>query len=200
MAATSIINLQRLSGAHWFSRFPGSNDIRALSMPFRHYAQAFIESLQCAGAKVAIAATYRPVERAYLMHWAWRIDRENADPKTIPPCDGVDIVWAHRDASGKFSLSKSRAAAKEMCRVFSLRNLAARPSLQSRHTAAKGIDMSISWRGALSIVDATGATVVITTSPRTGLNKSLRAVGATYGVIKFRGPKRDDPHWSDTGF
>ncbi|HEX8610111.1 MAG TPA: hypothetical protein VF800_02380 [Telluria sp.] len=200
MVAILNANSRRLSGPHWVAQFSGSKEIRSLDMPFRHYAQAFIDALRHAGAKVTIAATHRPVERAHLMHWSWRIARENVDPQAIPALGGVDIVWAHQDPAGKFSSSKSQAAAKEMCIAFGMSNLETRPSLQSRHTAGRGIDMAISWKGTLSIVDATGAAVVITTSPRNGLNKALRAVGATYGVIKYRGPKRDDPHWSDTGF
>ena len=58
------------------------------------------------------------------------------------------------------------------------------------------IDMTITWQGTLSIVDAQGGLVKIATLPRTGDNLALHQVGATYSVLKLVG---DPPHWSDDG-
>lgn len=44
--------------------------------------------------------------------------------------------------------------------------------------------------------DASGSAITITTTPRTGMNPALHAVGQTYGVIKL---VADPPHWSDDG-
>jgi hypothetical protein len=37
------------------------------------------------------------------------------------------------------------------------------------------------------------------TTPRTGMNLQLKAVGLTYGVKKFVNGNADRPHWSTTG-
>ncbi len=70
------------------------------------------------------------------------------------------------------------------------------PALTSRHTEGHAVDMSISWSGNLSITNASGATVVINTTPRTGMNAQLIQVGASYGVVKLQS---DPPHWSNDG-
>jgi hypothetical protein len=62
------------------------------------------------------------------------------------------------------------------------------------HTQGNAIDMSISWGGNLSIVNANGETVIITSTPRTGMNTTLHAVDASYGVIKFVGGAAVRPH------
>jgi hypothetical protein len=168
-------------------------------MPFRSRAEAFIEALRSGGANVIISSTFRDPKRAYLMHWSWRITKTNFDPQAVPQMDGVGIIWAHEDSSGKFSLSASLAAAREMVIAFGMQNLGTAPALNSRHTLGFAIDMTIKWNGALSIVDAYGKTVQVTTTPRTGVNSQLRTVGESYGVIKYNRSGRDDPHWSDTG-
>jgi hypothetical protein len=56
--------------------------------------------------------------------------------------------------------------------------------------------MSISWTDTLAIRDAKGKTVSISTSPRTGQNSKLVAVGKSYGVQKLI---KDPPHWSSDG-
>lgn len=58
--------------------------------------------------------------------------------------------------------------------------------------------MTISWAGNLVIADQTGASTTISSTPRSGMNTGLIAVGATYDVIKatFAG---DPPHWSNDG-
>jgi hypothetical protein len=113
--------------------------------------------------------------------------------------DGVDIAWAHSDASGKYSREASVAAASAMVLGFGIQSLGVAPALQSRHTLGYGIDMSILWFGTLTIAEADGNLVKIASSPRTGMNSQLRQVGAAYGVIKYNRAGRDEPHWSDNG-
>ncbi len=168
-------------------------------MPFRNGVEDFVAALRAAGATVTIAATLRDPERAYLMHWSWRVIKKSADPLTIPPMKGVDVCWAHDGADGKYSRERSIEAAREMVRGFNIENLGAEPALHSRHTLGRAIDMAIRWDRKLSITDAGGAIVAIASSPRTGLNNQLRRVGASYGVIKYNRSGRDDPHWSDDG-
>jgi len=71
-------------GAQWVSRFPGSRDVSDCTAPFKDGVSAFVAAMVAAGAKVRISATYRPAERAYLMHWAWKIWKGLADPQKIP--------------------------------------------------------------------------------------------------------------------
>lgn len=191
--------LTELSGRRWVSRFQGSTATRDLAMPFRRGAEAFIAALRAAGARVTIAATLRDPERAYLMHWSWRLVKKNADPQKIPPMKGVNIRWAHEGADGKHSKAKSIEAALEMVRGFNIQNLGTEPSLKSRHTSGCAIDMTIRWDGSLSIQDAREKTIEIASMPRDGTNLKLRQVGESYGVIKYNRSGRDDPHWSDRG-
>jgi len=54
---------------------------------------AFISQLQKAGASVSIADTYRPPERAWLMHWCCMIGGSGQDPAAVPAMAGVEIDW-----------------------------------------------------------------------------------------------------------
>ena len=181
------------SGAKWAKRFPGSTDTRDLSGTFRHAVDDFICAMAEAGIKVKIDATYRPVKRSYLMHWSWRIVYDGIDPATIPAMAGVDIEWRHPAAVD------SVKAAKEMVGALSIRRLRTRPALRSQHNMGLAIDMSLSWRGIVSVRDAEGKLVQINTTPRTGMNRQLIEIGATYGVKKYSGSGRDVPHWSNNG-
>jgi hypothetical protein len=51
-----------------------------LQEPFRSKTTAFLGALADAGARVTIAATLRPPQRAYLMHYSSLIARNNLDP------------------------------------------------------------------------------------------------------------------------
>lgn len=188
-----------LSGAQWVRRYSGSSALRDLRGTFRYKAEAFVDALRAAGATVAISATYRPPKRAYLMHWAWRIVKRNLDPNTVPSLDGVDIKWMHDGPDGKYSREASIAAARQMVAGFDMQSLGVAPALQSRHTLGYGIDMNIRWTGVLVIADADGNMIKIDTLPRSGMNRQLHRVGASYGVIKYNRTGRDEPHWSDNG-
>ena len=190
---------RQLSGASWTNQFPTSTDTDDLVSPFRENAASFISALRAAGASVTISATLRPPERAFLMHWSWRIVNDEVDPHDVPARTGVDIEWVHVDANGAYDREASITAARAMVNAYGMRNLATAPALNSRHIEGNAIDISVSWQRSLEIEDADGATISITTEPRTGMNAALHAVGATYGVIKFRGGERDKPHWSNDG-
>lgn len=188
-----------LSGPQWVNRFPGSRLTSDLEVPFRDYTDAFIGALRAAGASVNIGATFRPPERAYLMHWAWRIVHGSADAEAIPAMTGIDIRWDHTDSKGKFSKTLSIAAATEMVNGYNIQNLGVAPALLTRHSLRRAIDMSIKWHGTISIIDAVGIVTEIPTQPRTGMNAILIVVGESYGVIKYNRKGTDHPHWSDTG-
>jgi hypothetical protein len=182
-----------LSGASWVSQFPTSKDVADLVSPFRENVQAFLAAMQSAGATIDISATYRPAERAFLMHYSYRIAREGLDPGRVPTRNNINIDWVHRKANGKPDLAASKDAAEDMVQAY---GIAFRPALNSNHTRRLAIDMSISWSGTLSINDAKGNVVAISGTPKDGQNGTLWKVGTTYKVLKLAS---DPPHWSVDG-
>jgi hypothetical protein len=191
-AFTAVSAVAEPSGPRWCERFPTSRSLDDLAEPFRTGCQRFIAALRGAGATVSIAATVRPRERAYLMHWSWQIARNHVDPREVPAMPGVDIAWVHVDAAGVPDLVASRGAARTMVERYSMIAL---PALESRHTQRRAIDMSIRWAGALTIGTSDGSTETIT-GPANGSNPALHQVGRGYGVVKL---VTDPPHWSDDG-
>lgn len=180
-----------LSGAHWVSFFPTSRSLDDLAAPFRDGAKGFVQALRNAGADLTLSATFRPPQRAYLMHFAWRIAKQKLDPAEIPTMTGVPIEWRHP------TLAKSQAAARAMVAAYGISSgLKEPPSLKSRHTEGLAIDMTISWSGPLNIRRNDGRTESIDTAPRNGSNSRLVSLGKGYGVIKLLS---DPPHWSNDG-
>ena len=169
---------RELSGPQWARQFLGGTHIRDLTGTFRYAVDDFVAAMTEAGIKVKIDATYRPIQRSYLMHWSWRIVNDGIDPATIPPMAGVEIEWQHPTAAG------SLKAANDMVDALSIRNLRTEPALRSQHNVRLAIDMSLSWRRTVSVVDGNGELVHIKTLPRTGMNRQLIEIGATYGVKK----------------
>lgn len=190
---------RRLSGAAWVSEFPTSTSTDDLVSPFRENVVAFLSALADAGARVTIAATLRPPERAFLMHWSWKISNGKVDPRHVPEHPGILIRWDHNDEVGHYSSKASKAAADAMVAAYGMQNLRDAPALNSRHIAGYAIDMSISWERDLEIDTSGGRAVTVASLPRTGMNATLHSVGASYGVIKYRGGERDKPHWSTDG-
>lgn len=192
----AVVNVApELSGAVWLRRFPAQTSTDSLAAAFRASVNRFIAALTAAGAEVRIANTLRPRERAYLMHWAHKIYRNNYDPAAVPDMAGVNIEWVHS------TMEQLIRAARNMVQGFGIQGLAAStpPALNTLHTVGEAIDMAISWHGDLSIQRTDGTVVVINSLPRTGMNTQLKQVGKTYGVIKFVGGNADRPHWSTTG-
>jgi len=180
------------SGRAWTSKFPTSRKIGDLKGGFAGGVRKFVDAMEKGGATVDVEATFRPPQRAYLMHYAYLI-AHGADPAKVPAMSGVDIDWVHKDKSGAPDPRASRKAAQEMVSAY---DIAYEPALKSRHTEGLAIDMTISWSGDLKIVAADGKELSIATRPRDGGNKELQAVGAGYGVVKL---KSDPPHWSSDG-
>ena len=176
------------SGPQWCKRFPCTTSLDDLLPPFGDACRAFISQLKKAGATVSVATTYRPVERAYLMHWCCMVGNSGQDPHSVPPMQGVNIDWTH----GGSTLS-AREAARKMMAAYQIAFPAA---LTSRHTQRRAIDMTISWKGTLKITDFNGQSHAISTGPRNGSNPQLIVVGKTFGVVKL---VSDPPHWSDDG-
>ncbi|MDR5760979.1 hypothetical protein [Caballeronia sp. LZ035] len=183
------LTLPQLSGPEWVKRFPDSRSTAELERTFKTGVDAFIKSMQDGHATVKVSSTYRPLERAYLMHYAYALAHDEVKPKDVPAQSGVDIVWDHGDPAA------SKRAAQAMVDAY---DIAKEPALHSRHTEHKAIDMTIYWAGTLTLVDGDGTRVTIDSGPRDGTNRKLVKVGKTFGVVKamFAG---DPPHWSSDG-
>ncbi|USX14051.1 D-alanyl-D-alanine carboxypeptidase family protein [Oxalobacteraceae bacterium OTU3CAMAD1] len=181
------------SGAQWAQRFKGSKDTKDLACTFRKAVDAFVEAMTKAGIQVRISSTYRPLKRSYLMHWCWQIKYKYVQPEDVPPMAGVDINWVHPTPAA------SLEAAKQMVQAFDMNALNTAPALRSLHNEGQAIDMSISWRGTVSVKDGSGKLIEVKTLPRSGMNSQLKAIGASYGVKKFVGGAKDKPHWSING-
>ncbi|QIR39980.1 peptidoglycan-binding protein [Tolypothrix sp. PCC 7910] len=178
-----------LSGAHWIDSFPTSKLIADLASPFRQRVEAFQKALIDAGCQVIVTATHRPKERAYLMHYAARIDRQDIAAKYVPSMAGVNIEWEHYTNAG------SLQAAKEMVDAY---GVGGNPvSLNSRHIQRLAIDWNVTWNGKINIKDANGKTVTIGDPANAALNRNLWTVGSSYGVYKL---SNDPPHWSVDGY
>lgn len=197
-ASTTLLDFGLPSGAAWVAQFPTSNETTTLAEPFRNGTERFIAALRSAGAAVNISATLRPPERAYLMHWSWRIVHGTA-PAEVPARPGVEIDWQHRDSAGVPDPTAALAGAQAMVNGYGIASLGVPPALNSRHIQGNAIDMTITWVGTLNLANASGELVTIATQPRTGMNAQLAAVGVTYGVYKFVGGAADRPHWSADG-
>ena len=110
-------------------------------------------ALRCAEAvsgraSVAIGTTKRPVARAYLKHYAYKIANNAIDPANVPAVVGVDIELDHG------SLEASQRAAPDMIDSYAI---VAQPALNSRHTVGKTIDMTIAWSGTLILIRCANA-------------------------------------------
>ena len=181
-----------LSGKEWWAknqaRFPNSREVSDLEPGFRANVEAFVASLQQAGATVTVSSTRRNPHRAYLMHYSWRVAEGDIDPADVPLRPEVNIVWDHGD------LTRSRDAAAEMVSRFHMAHVA---SLTSNHIAGKAIDMTITWRDRLVLTRPAPLLATIESLPRSGQNRELHEIGAT--VFSVRKLKSDPPHWSHNG-
>lgn len=187
-----VVAQTTLSGPEWVTRFPDTHSTADLVLPFRTGVIGFIASMQEGGAKIITSSTLRPPERAWLMYHAWKIANDEEAPDDVPPGPGIDIEWNHGD------IVKSRQAAQKMVAAYGIKASPASPRSPSRHITGEAIDMTISWKDALSLKDGNGKSVTIVSKPRNGTNPELVKVGATFGVVKAKFG-RDDPHWSTDG-
>lgn len=184
---------KELSGVAWVSRFPGSKSTDTLTPEFKTAVDLFKSAIEAGGGSVRINNTFRPTQRAYMMHWSYQIETLKISPDKVPAMDGVTIEWVH--ATDEESIH----AARLMLEGFAMKNLKTSPALDSLHALGQAIDMDISWEGDLVILKQDDTSVTIQTKPRTGMNAKLTEVGKSYGVIKFVGGASDRPHWSTTG-
>lgn len=194
VSAQRSVHIKESSGAAWVARFPTSTALADLAPAFRTSATNFYDAMRTAGASVSISATYRPPQRAFLMHYAWEIAKNGFNPANVPAHEDFEICWVHRNAEGQVDLPASKAAAQAMVNAYHMAHPAA---LASQHTLRRAVDWTITWSGDLTIRGADGNDVTISTTPRTGAdNTQLHGVGAGYGVRKLA---TDPPHWSANG-
>ena len=206
-AAAGCTRPNELSGRSWVSRFPGSDLVLDLSGTFRQDVTDFISEMRRAGITVSVIGTRRPPQRAYLMHYSWLIEKGKIDPADVRPfAPGpgqapVRICWQHTDSRGAEDRAASVEAAREMVSGYHISpSLAVSPALSSLHTKGLAIDMTMTWsKATITIPDGSGHRVRISTTPRSGLNSKLIAVGATYGVIHYLSTAADPVHWSVSG-
>lgn len=130
------------AGRAWVDRFPTSRSVEDLAEPFRTSVRTFLAELAVRGCSVRISATLRPAERAWLMHWAWRVAAGEVAASAIPTHDPpIPIVW-------------TKLGAREMVQAY---GLAYKPSLTSRHIQGLAVDMTISgWSGTPAELHALG--------------------------------------------
>lgn len=203
--------LANLSGAAWADRFPTSVALGDLQDGFENNVRAFIASMQAGNINVNVLATLRPRQRAYMMHYSFRLGNDNPDddiaPGAIPPFipaageAPLPICWEHRSyPDGLVDLAASRAAARELMQAFRiLPNLAVPPALNSRHTEGLAIDMTTTWVRNTRIRDANNRQVQLRGLPRDGNNATLQQVGGTFGVVHSVLGAGDMNHWSNDG-
>jgi hypothetical protein len=170
-----------LSGPKWVAKFATSRTTSALTSAFGRKVDDFIAAIKAAGGSVTVSATYRPLRRAFLMHYSFMIAKRKFDPAKVPKYSGIDINWVHPTPA------ESVKAAEQMRKAYAIKY---RPEIISNHTARRAIDMTITRIIGKTMKDSVGNDVVIKTET------DLYKAGKTYGVIKLIG---DDPHWSEDG-
>ncbi|MDH5446995.1 MAG: hypothetical protein OEY52_15720 [Gammaproteobacteria bacterium] len=201
--AAKIAIKKNLSGQNWWTAnqgkpaFSNSTSIDKLDATFQANIKAFKKALEDAGASIQISTTRRSENRAYVMHWAWKVAKGLVTADKVPAKTGVDITWDHGNAVA------SKKGAQE---IVTAARIAYQPSLTSNHIKGKAIDWTITWTGDLKIKNKLGKEVVIKSMPKHGGqgqshngNTELHAVGKTYGVVKAKFTKIDGPHWSVDG-
>jgi hypothetical protein len=214
-SATATVTVGTLSGITWCAQYPGSKSTADLEPTFKTQVDRFLSALTTAQASYDINATYRPVERAYLMHYSVKIAEGTITPANAgaPPA-GVSIAWRHFNTDGTENISAARAAAQAMIGPAPGYDIAFPAAYPTLHSARVAIDVTITWTTTnLTIINGTGGTNVITAQPEPTLpdpmhagrkigtvkysgNSAMHAVGATYGLKKLL---PDPPHWSTTG-
>lgn len=177
-------------GASWCAQFPTSDQLVDLAEPFRTKARAFLSAIAdgVGHACYTVSATYRPPERAYLMHFACMLALGGQDPAAIPPMEGVAIDWT---AGGDRAAAKAGAQA-----MIAGYRIAFPAALVSRHTQRRAMDVTFNIPPAPKAPYRFRQPNGDTWSFGPLDLQHLYNFGATFGVIKL---VSDPPHWSDDG-
>jgi hypothetical protein len=181
----------RLSGLDWFQRnesnYPNSADVQDLAPGFNLHVRDFIWAMERGGANVFVESTLRNKDRAFIMHWAWKVAHGTVDAAKVPANPNVDIEWDHGNAK------KSRKAAQEMVNAF---DIAYEPSLTSNHILGLAVDMTITWTSTIKVKDKDGKEHKLGHPYNGAQSDKLHKIGKSYGVKKLL---KDPPHWSIDG-
>lgn len=170
------------SGAAWVAKFPDKKNLADLISPFRENAIKFIDAMITATATVKVNSVLRPKERAYLMHWSFKIANAHEDAQTIPAMVGVDIEWWHGNQADSENAAAQMVAGYEIVKE---------PALASNHTKGLAVDMNISDFAGKDMKKMDGTVLTINTFD------DLISLGESYSVLhKVPG---DKPHWSQDG-
>jgi hypothetical protein len=193
-----------LSGQRWVPFYADSKNLQSLHNPFRRDVSDFIDALEAAGATVTIETTYRPDERAWLMHQSSKIARGASIPPPDYPhgFDQVPICWEHRRSNGSVDTHASRAAATAMTIKNGGYNIAFPPAYPSRHTLHLAIDMKITWEHNPLVLHPPRHRPIMIHGSCPALcsgatNHELWAAGHRYWHVQKLAA--DPPHWSDNG-
>jgi hypothetical protein len=179
-----------VSGWSWMSHFPMTESVDTLDATFASNVRRFASALEEGGANAAIISTRIPPERAYLMHWAWRIAKGGYDPRQVPDMSGVYINWWHGD------LEMSRRGALEMVKGYDLETAKSPPPLVSPYTQGKVVVMHVSWLDELYLKDTNGEINLIQGAPRNGHNYDLAEVAKMYRLLRLVfDPLTEQVHW-----
>jgi D-alanyl-D-alanine dipeptidase len=149
--------------------------------PFRTNVNSFFAAIVAAGGSTTVSATYRPAERAYLMHYASKLSTGGITAAGIPSMAGVNIEWVHPTEAASVAAGTAMASAYGIVHP---------PALNSNHTRRTAIDVTIRSMIGKTITNAAGTEVPIDAL------SDLHAVGESFGVIKLAS---DPPHWSQDG-
>ena len=161
-----------MSGSQWVNRWRGDNTINGgLESPFREKMAAFKAAVDLAGAETGVASVYRPDQRAFLMHHAFRVARLDPnfvgndvskgggnpafapeEPEDVPKYSKgpLPICWVYRDhLTGKVFRESSIQAAELMVSLYGVKPFGAAYKVEgqypSLHTAHKAVDMNVHW-------------------------------------------------------
>jgi len=174
--------MAEFSGAQWCARFPTSAKLDDLLPDFADSCRAFLSALKKADATVTIAATYRPVERAYLMHWCCMIGGSGQDPAKAPAMKGVNIDWKHGG-----SIQKAREAARAMMAGYQIKFPAA---LVRRHHQRPGNALALDRLWTSERIGQNHFALGV------GFGTNLRALGHAGGTLHR---VRDRHRWRGAG-
>ncbi len=189
------------SGVAWAAKFPISQEDSDFDSDMRSRWKRFTRVLEDGGANVEIIASKTPPERAYLMHWAWRIAKGEIDPRDVPDADPeeqnmedeVDIQWWHGD------LKAAQSAAQEMVDAFKIDELKVPPPLPSEenlYTEGKAVVALIDWRRELVLYRDKPSEMMITDEPRDATNEALIAIAEAFDLIHlYSDPDTHEVHW-----
>lgn len=210
MPFTFEVDVLRNSGQDWWEDFHPPMDIAWLEPAFQQNVSRFVLALADQSIIPNVISVYRPPERAYLMHYCFKIATGLAPEKIDERPDTVAISWKHYRADGTYDPVASIAAAKELAVRFGIydpdpvngRKNPSPPAYPSNHSTGIAVDIKFTWTGEKTVPrgDGPGTLTIRPQDLTKGVNDPARIdlslLGKTYGVIRTN---HKSNHWSTTG-